>query len=957
MQATTNNDSNLKNQLSDLSDKFAQNLKMVHLNAQSLNDKTHFDEFCHLFSSSNIDLTAVSETFFKDSSKTVVNNYNIFHANRTNRLGGGVAIYVKDSIPAKLIFQSDSDGFVPEYVGIEIKCLSEKILVVCMYRPPDIGYVDLFVNELYNYLPHYKYVLLCGDLNARFGSGSGETAIIEEMLDLCNIDNIPYTSTYYTSHSESILDVIGSNFNDKLINFGQTGAPAFSRHDLLYAVFDIRTPRNVRKSITYRDYRNVRIGELTEAADRCKWHRIIGTDNIDEKVSIFTAILLDLLNKYVPLKTIMIKKEHCPWMTDEVLEFIDKRDKAWRRFKKNKTEENNKIFVDLRNNAKQEIRNAKLRYDRQLFRNKSSKEIWKGIRAMGVKTKNDKTTGSSDYPVTADELNSHYLSVSSINNPDCVNKMIDKYKSMFRHCKDKMYFTHVYPDQIKKVLFSIKSNSVGEDGIPVRFLKLCIDSILPVLEHIVNFSLERGVFPTMWKMSRVKPIAKIKKPKECKDLRPVSILCVLSKMVEKIVHGQIIEYIEEKNIMNPLQSGFVKGHSTATALLRVTDDIRKSIDDREVNLLVLLDFSKAFDRVHHELLIVKLRNMGFSEIVLSWIKEYISERWQRVMDGEYFCSKWATLLTSVPQGSVLGPLLFALYINDISDCLNFCKYHLYADDLQLYFPFKINEYENAISSINSDLLSIINYSHGHNLMLNAEKTQPIFVGSNNYIKRLADAGVNEIRVNDIIIPFCTSVKNLGVTFDRTLSWDLHIRNVTKRVFQTLAQIRRLFNVMPKETRRMVVESLIMPIFDYCNVLFTNMSSLSTTKLQRAQNACIKFITGGRKSDHVTPLYKELKMLKLNERRIMAQSILLWKVIKFKRPNYLFNSFIQMSQVHPRDNRHTHNLMQIPLHRTELFSKSFLVTSIKIWNEFKLSQFQEFTTCASLKKYMGNELTY
>jgi len=164
----------------------------------------------------------------------------------------------------------------------------------------------------------------------------------------------------------------------------------------------------------------------------------------------------------------------------------------------------------------------------------------------------------------------------------------------------------------------------------------------------------------------------------------------------------------------------------------------------------------------------------------------------------------------------------------------------------------MNEFEDAISKVNSDLLDIITYSHGHNLLINVEKTQPILIVSNNYIKRLSNE-VQEINVNGIAVPFCKSVKNLGVIFDCTLSWDVHIRNVIKRGFQTLAQIRRLFNVMPKEIRKMVVETLIMPIFDYGNVLFTNLSSTSNLKLQRAQNSCIKIITGGRKSDHVTPL--------------------------------------------------------------------------------------------------------
>ena len=434
-----------------------------------------------------------------------------------------------------------------------------------------------------------------------------------------------------------------------------------------------------------------------------------------------------------------------------------------------------------------------------------------------------------------------------------------------------------------------------------------------------------------------------------KDLRSVSILCVLPKALEKTVHKQISEYIECYKLSNPLQSGFKKGHSTTSALIKVTDDLRKSIDQKKISILVLLDFSKAFDKVHHKLLFAKLKSLGFSEAVIRWIEAYLFERLQRVLSGDTYVSDWALIEAGVPQGSVLGPLLFSLYVNDLSDVLQYCQYHMYADDLQIYLNFSLHDIGMACDRINIDLRNIVNYSTKHNLILNIEKTYPIFVGSNAYINMLNTIQIPEIRVDDVTVPFQTKVVNLGVTFDRTLCWNSHGINMINRVFGTLAQVRRNFIYLPPEIRLKIVQSLIFPIFDYCNVLFTDMLVDTAIKMQRAQNACIRFVTGVKKNEHITPSYISLKILKIPERRKLAVASWVWKIHKHQVPLYLYKNYVNMSSVHSRNNRFTHQSMQIPRHRTEKYGNSFLVTSSRIWNELNIVSYLKFTTSNPLKR--------
>lgn len=285
------------------------------------------------------------------------------------------------------------------------------------------------------------------------------------------------------------------------------------------------------------------------------------------------------MDKFAPVKYIKVKRKGAPWMEKYILKLISKKNGAWKKYKNNKTDVNFNIFKNLRNRVKQEIRNAKVKYYHELFGSNSSKDIWNSIRSLGVKTRSSKVF-CSDFPVSPNELNDHYASVSTVDNVDAVNEAIEKYSNMTEPNHEKFFFKYIYPLDIKRALCSITSKAIGVDLISVNFLKLIVDDIIPVMEHIFNYSLQSSVYPQIWKMANINPIPKCNNPTQSKDFRPVSVLCVIAKAFEKIVHAQITSYMNEFNIMNPLQSGFRRGHSTVTALAKVTDDLRKSIDKR-----------------------------------------------------------------------------------------------------------------------------------------------------------------------------------------------------------------------------------------------------------------------------------------------------------------------------------------------------------------------------------------
>ena len=581
------------------------------------------------------------------------------------------------------------------------------------------------------------------------------------------------------------------------------------------------------------------------------------------------------------------------------------------------------------------IRGAKIRYFYERFESdKDSKALWNTIRYLNIGKSENKL---AEPIINVNDLNAHYSSVSVVRDARLVSETIQEYvnKTENKAETEKFFFKYVLPEDILNAIHSIKSKATGVDGVSIMFIKLCLPALLPVLDHLFNFSMQNGCFPSLWKKANIIPIPKVNVPKTSKDYRPVSILCVLGKVLEKLVHMQVTKFLNDHNLFTENQSGYRKGYSTITALLKVTDDVREAIDKKLLSLLVLLDLSKAFDCVHHDLLCAKLRFLGFSNSTVSWFKSYLSSRCHRVFVSSDNKSDWADIVTGVPQGSVLGPLLFLIYLFDLPGVLQFCSYVMYADDIQLYIHFPLNDFETYRKRLISDIISVIFYCVKHNLVLNVSKTQAIILGTQRFLTKLTDMTISPLVVNDCVIPFKSNVNNLGVIFDGTLSWSDQCTLLVQRVLGILAQLRRCFSFIPPNVRKILISTLVMPHLDYASVLFTDITDCNNLKLQRVQNSCVRFITGASRFEHITPYYDSLGLLKLERRRSLAVALMVFKIIKTGTPSYLFNKYHFTSSSNRCATRSNKLQLQIPVHRTEKYHLSFHIQSSKIWNELQL----------------------
>ena len=426
------------------------------------------------------------------------------------------------------------------------------------------------------------------------------------------------------------------------------------------------------------------------------------------------------------------------------------------------------------------------------------------------------------------------------------------------------------------------TNFIGSDGIAYRFL---IDS-LPVaafyIRVIVNTSIVTGVYPDPWKHPYVAPAFKNGDTENVGNYRPISILPIISKILEKIVANQLITFLETNHLLSDEQHGFRPNLSTETALLKVTNKIYENIEKKKISLLLLLDLSKAFDSVNHQILINKLTKVNVDSF---WFDSYISKRVQSVRIGSVLSSP-IDITFGVPQGSILGPLLFLIYINDLPQYIRDCLLVIYADDTQIIVTGDINNVEGLIERAENILATAKKYFNCNGLLLNENKTQYIFFGSRQYISRIPD-NIN-IKFNGVTLFPSQNVKNLGVLMDSFMTFDKHIDELHKKITGILLYLNRVCDRFEYECRVMVVQSLALSILNYCLLVWGSTNKTQMERAKKIQNYAAKVAVGGaRKHDHVTPIFEKLGWLPLETKYFYDVCKFIYKLRSKLLPEWLF----------------------------------------------------------------------
>ncbi len=383
------------------------------------------------------------------------------------------------------------------------------------------------------------------------------------------------------------------------------------------------------------------------------------------------------------------------------------------------------------------------------------------------------------------------------------------------------------------LLSALSSNkAAGIDKISCKIIKIAAPAITDSLTYIFNQAITLSSFPDDWKMARVIPLYKNGHRNIPGNYRPISILPTISKIMERILYNQLYDYLTEFKLLSNNQFGFRKSHSTATALLDCTNEWYVNIDKKMFNLVVFIDLKKAFDTVNHDILLKKLEFYGITGQAHDLLKSYLSNRRQKCQIDNFISSEHL-IKCGVPQGSILGPLLFLLYINNLPECLKNTRPRLFADDTNITATsHTIADIETAA---NSDLENLKNWLIANKLSLNVAKTEFMLIGSPQIIRNASNAQPN-ILIENKQIQQVNKAKTLGIIIDQHLSWKPNTENICKKITSGISALRRVKPfIAERDTLTSIYNAIVRPYFDYCSEVWDVFGEIQSRRLQKLQN--------------------------------------------------------------------------------------------------------------------------
>ena len=674
-------------------------LHFIHINARSMFNK--FFEIEYIVKKSKAAIVSISETWLDEShtnNSIAIEGYKLVRRDRMAH-AGGVCMYINENLNHNN--REDLQNILLEDLWVEILLPHTKpLLIGNCYRAPQNSNATTCLESTLNKISLESDVILMGDFN--YCLIKNKTNSFTTKLSSNGYSQIIKTPTRVTSTTESLIDHIYTNDINKISQSGVIES-GISDHYITFCTRKIfKNPIGKHNKIKIRSMKDYSNDTFSDSLNEKDWS-IVTQEKNDVNISLekFNTMLIDSIDDVAPEKEIRIKGNTEPWIDEEALELIRQRDRAL--FKSNQNKSNYRLktkFKELRNKATKVNRKKKAKhFQNKVEENKDNpKKIWDELKTLGYSNKSKEKESIVlevdnkkifDNGKVASVINNFYLNVadSLVKKLPSIEKIYDVGSNIFKN----YYLSKgVVPSKFKLkcvsetfVLNELKklnpSKSTGIDGIKSLFLRDGAEIIANAVTHIINLSIKTGIVPDQLKYAKVKPLYKKNSRLDVGNYRPVSILCAISKILERAVHVQLEKYCKDNNLLYEFQSGFRGSYSTDTCLINLSDHIRLLNNQKQLVGMVLIDLQKAFDTVDHDILCKKLEAMGVGSI--KWFESYLKGRKQKVVVNES-CSEAGIVTCGVPQGSILGPLLFLCYINDMPISVK-CKLLLYADDSAL----------------------------------------------------------------------------------------------------------------------------------------------------------------------------------------------------------------------------------------------------------------------------------
>ena len=780
--------------------------------------------------------------------------------------------------------------------------------------------------------------VLAGDFNIHFDL-SGSNRLICHTLELLNSYGLQKIVNKPTHINGGSLDQIflyslkGQLSHSVHVEADNSLA---SDHFPVYCDLDVTLTSKYFKKIEYRNLKDIESQELQSRLSDITNLYLKSNGEFNNIVTDLTAATNNMLDELAPQCEKMVSTvDTAPWFDSEYREYRKKRRKAERDWKKEKDPEKKfELRVTLKSICSSlndlALEKKKLYYSRLIENaNGNPRTLYSLVNKALDRKQTKKLPDSDEIPVLAKSFNEFFV--------DKIAKIRQNMKlcssPSFQTAPDDCTMTEFEPATLEEISEIIKEAGVKSsptDLLPQQLYKDNIEELIPLIHKLVNLSLVSGNFEGV-KLADIVPLLKDESlnPNELKNYRPVSNLSFIGKIIERVVLKRLNDHLTKNDLHCPEQFAYKKHHSTETLLIKITNDLMIAADERTATVVMMLDLSAAFDTVDHNLLLTILeKEIGIKGTALEWFRSFLTGRSQRIRLGKV-TSEVITIKFGVPQGSVLGPVLFNLYIRSIYSVVKKLGFNImgYADDHQVTKTFNCRSQTEVLTiELQSCFETIKRWMNQFFLQLNDSKTQIIVFGSSNVLKGLKINGVNI--GSNTTIRFVSTVKNLGVYMESSLTFEKHTMELKRKCFRTIRNIRKIKFLLTSDQVRVVVNSLVVSCIDYCNGLFIGASEKILRQLQLIQNSAAKVITGKYKHDHMEDDLEKLHWLNIRKRVVFKIGLLAYKSINGLAPQYLQDMF--------RYSHHGHVLkLIVPYSSSKYGNKCFSIIGPKIFNKLPL----------------------
>ena len=915
------------------------NFSLLHLNIRSV--VSHFTEFlCYLDTLNFVfKVIALSETAINATSINYnIPNYSCEMNIRENRKGGGVSLYVHNTFQYKVRNDLQLGGVVNSVFVELLKTTTNgkhNIICGCIYRPPSMSlsvFNELLSDMFGKILSENKYVYIFGDFNVNTMSSVIGNANTQEFKDIFSSNYCLPLITKPTRVTNSCSSLIDNIYSNVPINTGKCNSGilevSISDHYAIFAIDNSTHTKANASNVTKRSFCNKNIENFKRCLTNQSWDFVYESEDLQAAFSRFQGVIDVHFNTNFKLHTFTRTyiNRH-PWMTEALRTQIRLKNSKYKEYVKSNNVDIVESYKDSKRILHSSLRNAEIQYYSEQYElnsgdmfkswkvlktilalnsNSEKRQLCLTINNVAVTNSIDIANGFNDFfvsigPELAKDIHSDINPLTYVNN---VNNSI--------------VIFDVSCDEVKNIIRSLKNSSAGHDEFPTFVGKLCVDSYIEPLTFLINHSLKTGVFPSELKLARVVPIFKAGDSSALTNYRPISVLTFFAKVFEKIVYNKLLNFISDNNILYDHQYGFRKGRSTQQAIITLVDKVTKSQDIGDIVITLLIDLKKAFDTIDHRILLRKLYSYGIRGSMFKWMESYLTDRSQYVVfDGKV--SQTRGIKCGVPQGSILGPLLFIISVNDICNVSPMLFKILYADDTCVLISG--NHLNNLIDRLNTELISLNNWFKANKLSLNTKKSFFMIF----HRSRIKPNVINKVVIDNHELTQVNSAKYLGVIIDHKLNWIEHILYVKSKMSKGIGIMYKARQFLTKKALLMLYHAYIFPYMTYCIEVWGCASQTQLNCLFLLQKKIIRIMNFSHYLAHTNPLFLTMEVLPLRKIYFFKVGLIMYKYSLNLLPECIAHLYLRNDSIHEHNTRGCHELRVLP------GAKTFSNISARIWN--------------------------